>query len=74
MAEKDPMIEKEGFDGKKVQILGETYAEGVSPVMQPYKWRSKIQGRQNQLRFLETGLRYWYAEEGFGSEKRKTPA
>jgi len=26
------------------------------------------------LRYLETGERYWYGKDWFGSEKRKNPA
>ncbi len=74
MAEKDPVIEKDLFDGSKVNILGETCEEGQPETKQSYNWRKNIVGRDKQIRFIQTGLHYWYAEEGFGSEKRKTPA
>ena len=74
MAQKDPVIEKIAFDGKKVEILGETYEAGQPTRLEPDNWRNKLIDRKTHLRFLETGLRYWYASEGFGSEKRKNPA
>jgi len=40
----------------------------------PDKWRLKMRGRAKMLAYLQTGERYWYAEEGFGSERRKTKA
>ena len=40
----------------------------------PDKWRDKLDDRSKQMKYLETGERYWYAEEGFGSERRRTKA
>ena len=40
----------------------------------PDKWREKLDDRKKKLKYLETGERYWYAEEGFGSERRRTKA
>lgn len=37
-------------------------------------WREKLDDRKKQMHYLETGERYWYAEEGFGSERRRTKA
>lgn len=37
------------------------------------KWRQKLQSRDEKLKYLRSGERYWYSEEGFGSEKRKIP-
>ncbi len=34
----------------------------------------KLGTRQEKLKYLETGERYWYSKEWFGSEKRKNPA
>jgi len=65
-------IKKERFDGTEVEILGPTYEEGKPE--SPDKWRGKMRDRKEMLKYLETGERYWFAEEGFGSEKRKTPA
>jgi hypothetical protein len=38
------------------------------------KWRQKLPSRSEKLKYLETGERYFYSPEGFGSEKRKKPA
>ena len=64
--------EKKSFDGKKVRVLGPTFEKG-----QPDKsedWRQKLRNREEKLNYLKTGERYWFNEEWFGSEKRKTPA
>ena len=55
-----------------VKCLGPTYEEGM-PTEQ-LTWRSKMTDRAQMLKYLETGERYFYAEEGFGSEKRKKKA
>jgi hypothetical protein len=70
--------EKERFDGTKVKILLPTYAEG--PEEDSFQWRKNINivnvGEESLpiKRYLTTAERYFYAKEGFGSEKRKTPA
>lgn len=67
----EPQIEKESFDGKKVKILGETFEPGT-----PEKaglWREKFETREDMLKYLKYGERYWDGEE-YGSEKRKQPA
>ncbi len=68
-------IKKKRFDGTEVEILGETYEEGESAQGEKYDWQSKIgDDKDGILNFLKTGLRYWYSDDWFGSEKRKTPA
>ncbi len=70
--EKYQYEEKTSFDGKKVKILGPTFEKG-----QPHKaenWRQKLASREEKVNYLKTGERYWFSEEWFGSEKRKTPA
>lgn len=74
MAEQ-PTIKKKRFDGTEVEILGETYEEGCCGREDKYQWIQRLSDdRRELLRFLETGLRYWYSDEWYGSEKRKTPA
>ena len=68
----ETMEEKVAFDGKKVKILGPTYEEGAPE--RPENWRKKLGGRKDMLNYLETGERYWYSKEWYGSEKRKNPA
>lgn len=70
MADKEE--ERESFDGKKVKILGETYEEGKPET--PDLWENKLKDRKDILKYLETGERYWFGKEPYGSEKRKTPA
>jgi len=67
-------IKKERFDGTEVEVLGEAYEEGMSEQGDKYDWESRIgSDKDDIMKFLQSGLRYWYGE-GFGSEKRKTPA
>ncbi len=65
---------KRGSDGKEIEVLGETYEEGQPDREGLGRWRQKLQSREDKLKYLETGERYWYSKEWFGSEKRKTPA
>lgn len=74
MPEQWPKQKKESFDGKPVDILGETYEAGKPAAGKPNLWRNRFGDRKDMLKYLETGLRYWYASEGYGSEKRKNPA
>ena len=68
----DQMEEKVTFDGKKVKVLGPTYDEGKPETA--INWRKKMRSREEMLAYLKTGERYWFSEEWFGSEKRKTKA
>ena len=65
-------IKKKSQSGKEVEILGETYEPGRP--QEKDDWRGQFENRDDMIRYLQTGERYWYAEEGYGSEKRKTPA
>ncbi|RLB56716.1 MAG: hypothetical protein DRI34_08740 [Deltaproteobacteria bacterium] len=65
-------IKKERWDGSEVEILGETYEEGLPE--EPIRWRSKLGDRQQMLRYLQSGERYWFSNDWYGSERRKTPA
>jgi hypothetical protein len=66
------MDEKVAFDGKKVKVLGPTFEEGKPET--PINWRQKMRNREEMLSYLKTGERYWFSEEWYGSEKRKTKA
>jgi hypothetical protein len=68
----DKLEEKVSFDGKKVKVLGPTFDEGKPET--PINWRQKLRNREEMLAYLKTGERYWFSEEWFGSEKRKTKA
>ncbi len=68
-------IEKKNAPGwGEVDVLGATFEEGKPEGKEVGKWRQKLDTRQEKLKYLETGERYWYSEEWYGSEKRKNPA
>lgn len=55
---------------KNNEILKKICKEGKPE--KPLRWK-KFQDRDEVLKFIRTSERYWFGE-GFGSEKRKTPA
>lgn len=61
---------------EKVEVLGSTYEAGKPGGENMGKWSNKLANREENLKYLRTGQRYFYgpAGEGFGSEKRKNPA
>lgn len=65
-------IEKECWDGSKVEILGETYEPGMPK--EADRWQGKLRDRQEMMKYLTQCERYFYGKEGYGSEKRKNPA
>ncbi len=68
-------IEKKPAPGRdEVEVLGDTFEEGTPEGEELGKWRQKLDSREDKLRYLQSGERYWFSEEWFGSEKRKTPA
>ena len=69
------MIEKVKAPGRdEVELLGATFEEGVPEGEETGRWRQKLDTREDKLRYLESGERYWYGEDWYGSEKRKNPA
>lgn len=72
MATKD---EQKSASGKgKTDVLGPTYDKGKPEGEDMGKWRYKLASREEKLKYLQNGERYWYSKDWFGSEKRKTPA
>ena len=68
-------IEKKPAPGRdEVEVLGDTFEEGAPEGEELGKWRRKLDSREDKLKYLRNGERYWYSEEWFGSEKRKNPA
>ena len=67
-------VQKDAPGRGKVEILAETYDDGQPTGEDAGKWRQKLEGRDEQLKYLQNGERYWYSDDWFGSEKRKTPA
>lgn len=76
-AEEDAQLEyraekKKDFSGKEVELVGPSYSQGVPE--EKADWREKLRERQDMIQYLKTGMRYWYAADSYGSEKRKSPA
>ncbi|MEK7353466.1 MAG: hypothetical protein AABZ77_03040 [Chloroflexota bacterium] len=68
-------VETKSAPGRdKVEVLGATYEAGKSEGTKSGLWRQKLESRQEKLKYLETGERYYYSKDWYGSEKRKTPA
>jgi hypothetical protein len=68
-------IEKKSAPGRgEVEVLGETFEEGKPEGEEAGRWRQKLESRQEKLKYLQNGERYWYSTEWYGSEKRKNPA
>ncbi len=68
-------VEKKSAPGRdEIEVLGATYEPGKPAAKTEGRWRQKMGSRQDKLKYLQTAERYWYAKEGFGSEKRKNPA
>ena len=68
-------VEKKSAPGRKeVEVLGDTFDNGSPAGEDMGKWRQKLGNREERLKYLRTGERYWYSDDWFGSEKRKTPA
>jgi hypothetical protein len=66
--------EKSASGRDKVEVLGATYEKGKPEGEELGKWRQKLRDREEKLKYLQTGERYWYGKDWYGSEKRKTPA
>ncbi len=68
-------VEKKSAPGRKeVEVLGATFEEGKPEGEELGKWRQKLVSRQEKLKYLQSGERYWYGKDWHGSEKRKNPA
>ena len=68
-------IEEKSAPGReKVEVLGATFEEGKPEGKDLGKWRQKLESREEKLKYLQNGERYWYGQDWFGSEKRKNPA
>ncbi len=68
-------VEKKSAPGwGEIEVLGATFEEGKPEGEGMGRWRQKLESREGRLKYLQTGERYWYGDEGFGSEKRKNPA
>jgi hypothetical protein len=68
------IIKKTAPGRQEVEVLGDTFEKGKPAGEEMGKWRQKLASRTEKLKYLETGERYFYSQEWFGSEKRKKPA
>jgi hypothetical protein len=68
------MEKKEAPGRGKVDILEETYEPGEPQGEEVGRWRQKLESRDEKIKYLKSGERYWYSDDWFGSEKRKNPA
>lgn len=59
---------------KEVEVLGETFEKGRPEGEELGRWRQKLENREEKLKYLRTGERYWFDKDWYGSEKRKNPA
>jgi len=59
---------------EKIDVLGPTYEPGKPEGEELGRWRQKLESREEKLKYLQSGERYWYSPEWFGSERRKTTA
>ncbi len=67
-------VKKEAPGRGEVEVLAETYEPDTPVGEDAGKWRQKLESREDKLKYLESGERYWYSDDWFGSEKRKNPA
>jgi len=68
-------IKKKKAPGRgEVEVLGATFEAGKPEGEEMGKWRQKLGSREEKLKYLQTGERYWFSQDWYGSEKRKKPA
>ena len=68
-------VDKKSAPGREeVEVLGATFDEGKPEGETLGQWRQKLGSREEKLKYLQSGERYWYGKEWYGSEKRKTQA
>jgi len=68
-------VEEKSAPGReKVEVLGATFDEARPEGEEMGQWRQKLSSREEKLKYLENGERYWYGKDWYGSEKRKNPA
>jgi hypothetical protein len=68
-------IKKVAAPGRaQVEVLGATFEKGTPQGAEAGRWRQKMGSRSEKLKYLQTGERYFYSQDWFGSEKRKKPA
>jgi hypothetical protein len=67
-------VKKKAPGRGEVEVLAETFEPGHPEGEEVGKWRQKLENREEKIKYLKNGERYWYSTDWFGSEKRKKPA
>ena len=68
-------IEKKKAPGRdSIKVLGDTFDQGKPEGEDTGRWREKLRNREEKLKYLKSGERYWFSQDWHGSEKRKNPA
>lgn len=70
----DEILKMKSPGREAVEVLGQTFEEGKPSGAEMGRWSQKLASRAETLKYLQTGQRYFYSQDWFGSEKRKTPA
>jgi len=68
------MEKKSAPERGEVEVLGATFEKGKPEGEELGRWRQKLENREDKLKYLQNGERYWYGTDWYGSEKRKNPA
>jgi hypothetical protein len=67
-------VQKDDFTGNKVKVLDATFEKGTPVTIgvgEDLGWRKNFQTRNEMMRYLKTGERYWYSKDWYGSEKKR---
>ncbi len=67
-------ILKEDYTGKRIKVLDRTYEAGTPETVgvgEQKGWRGHFATKDEMLRYLKNGERYWYSKEWYGSEKKR---
>ncbi|HJX12360.1 MAG TPA: hypothetical protein VJ377_02410 [Dehalococcoidales bacterium] len=70
----EKFVKKQAPGRGTVEILAESYEPGEPEGEEAGRWRQKLGDRNEKIKYLKSGERYWYSDDWFGSEKRKNPA
>lgn len=68
------IVEKKDFKGNKVKVLAETYESGAPETLgcgEDLGWRKNLASREQMLKYLENGERYFYSSDWYGSERKR---
>ena len=59
---------------EKPKVMAPTFEKGKPEGEEAGKWRQKLDNRDEKIKYLVNGERYWYGKDWYGSERRKNPA